>query len=239
MSRPDIARPLEDRLTFYGRRHGRRLRANQAAFLQEGQDRFAITPDLLNDGDDFDPRGWIKPPSGEVYLEIGFGGGEHLAARAAESPDHGFIGAEPFMNGVASLCRHLIEGQLNNVRFWPEDVRLLLPRLKSGCLDGAFILFPDPWPKSRHRSRRIVQQEMITTLARLIRPQGKLLLASDDPTAKSWMLEQMMRRSDFKWTAETAHDWRTPPEGWPGTRYMAKAEKANRKSAWFSFIRQV
>ena len=231
-------RSQEDRLTFYGRRHGRRLRTNQAAFLAEGQAQFAIPSDILTDKADLDPRDWMNPSSGEVFLEIGFGGGEHLAARAKESPDRGFIGAEPFMNGVASLCRHLIEGDLSNVRIWPEDVRLLLPSLKDGCLDGAFVLFPDPWPKSRHQSRRIIQQDMITTLARLIRPQGQLLLASDDPTAKSWMLEQMMRRDDFIWTAETANDWRTPPQGWPGTRYMAKAEKAQRKSAWFTFIRQ-
>lgn len=232
------ARPPEDRLTFYGRRHGRRLRANQAAFLEQGQAQFAIPSDQLTDAADLDPRDWLNPPSGEMFLEIGFGGGEHLAARAKESPDCGFIGAEPFMNGVASLCRHLIENELDNVRIWPEDVRLLLPSLKDGCLDGAFILFPDPWPKYRHQNRRIIQQDMITTLARLIRPQGKLLLASDDPTAKSWMLEQMMRRDDFIWTAEKREDWSNPPEGWPGTRYMAKAEKAQRKSAWFTFIRQ-
>ena len=239
--RPHHDRP-EDRLTFYGRRHGRRLRANQAAFLEEGQDRFAINPDVITDQGNLDPRDWLNPPSGEVFLEIGFGGGEHLAARAAESPDRGFIGAEPFMNGVASLCRHLIEGQLNNVRIWPEDVRLLLPSLKDGCLDGAFILFPDPWPKYRHRSRRIIQQDMITTLARLIRPGGQLLLASDEPTAKTWMLEQMTRHinihQDFVWAAKSSDDWRVPPPGWPGTRYMAKAEKAQRRSSWFTFVRQ-
>lgn len=242
-ARPQSNRLPEDRLTFYGRRHGRRLRTNQAAFLAEGQAQYAIPSDILTDAADLDPRDWINPinevsRAKDVFLEIGFGGGEHLAARAKESPDRGFIGAEPFMNGVASLCRHLIEGELSNVRIWPEDVRLLLPSLKDGCLDGVFILFPDPWPKSRHRSRRIIQQDMITTLARLIRPHGHLLLASDDSTAKSWILEQMMRRDDFIWSARSADDWRNPPEGWPGTRYMAKAEKAQRQSAWFTFIRQ-
>lgn len=233
-----MARPADDRLMFYGRRHGRRLRPNQAAYLEDGQNQFAIKNDVITDQEDLDPRDWLNPVSGEVFLEIGFGGGEHLAARAAESPERGFIGAEPFMNGVASLCRHLIEGEISNVRIWPEDVRLLLPSFKSGCLDGAFILFPDPWPKFRHQNRRIIQQDMITTLARLIRPNGVLLLASDDPTAKSWMLEQMMRRTEFKWSADSSDDWRNPPEGWPGTRYMAKADRAQRKSAWFTFIRQ-
>jgi len=112
-----------------------------------------------------------------------------------------------------------------------------LPSLKDHCLDGVFILFPDPWPKSRHQSRRIIQPQMLDVLARLIRPGGTLLLASDDPTAKTWMMEEMMRRGDFQWTAASAEDWRHPPQGWPGTRYMAKADRVGRKSAWFTFIR--
>ena len=227
----------ENRLMFYGRRHGRRLRPQQSAFLEQGLAQFALDPDLLTDAADLDPRDWLRPASGQVFLEIGFGGGEHLAARAHESPDCGFIGAEPFMNGVARLCRHIIEGELDNIRFWPEDVRLLLPSLKDHALDGVFILFPDPWPKSRHQNRRIIQPQMLDVLARLIRPGGSLLLASDDPTAKTWMLEAMMRRDDFHWTARSAEDWRQPPPGWPGTRYMAKADRVGRKSAWFTFTR--
>ncbi len=228
----------EKRLVFFGRRHGRKLRPRQVEYLEQGMGKYGLLQDMPEAPDVFNPRDLFDPNSSETYLEIGFGGGEHLATRAMDNPTAGFIGAEPFMNGTASLCRHVMTEGITNIRIWPEDVRLLLPRLEGGSLNGVFILFPDPWPKTRHRARRIIQQNMITELARLIPLGGKLLLASDEPTAKTWMLEQMMRRDDFIWTADTAADWRTPPTGWPGTRYMAKADRAGRASSWFSFLRQ-
>lgn len=227
----------KDRLMFYGRRHGRRLRPRQMEYLEEGMARFGMDLTCPTGKADLMPRDFFDHAPEDIFLEIGFGGGEHLAARAVETPKAGFIGAEPFMNGVASLCRHVIENQTSNTVIWPEDIRLLLPSLKAETLAGVFVLFPDPWPKSRHRDRRIIQQEMLDELYRLIRPGGTLLLASDEPTAKTWMLSQMMRRHDFEWQAETAKDWQTPPEGWPGTRYMAKADREGRRSSWFVFTR--
>ena len=222
---------------FYGRRHGRRLRPRQAEYLAQGIASFGLAEDLQDAKATLDPRDLYDHAGGKVYLEIGFGGGEHLAARAEENPEAAYLGAEPFMNGVASLCRHLIERAITNTRIWPEDVRLLLPAFRPASLDGVFVLFPDPWPKTRHQDRRIIQPSMLDELARLIRPGGELLLASDEPTAKTWMLEQMMRRKDFSWTAGRAEDWRTPPPGWPGTRYMAKADREGRRSNWFQFTR--
>ncbi len=232
-----LQRDHEGRLMFYGRRHGRRLRPRQVEYLEQGIARFGLDQDLPTGNGDIDPTSLFTHDPTDIYLEIGFGGGEHLAARAAEHPTAGYIGAEPFMNGVASLCRHLIENRSENTRIWPEDVRLLLPSFMSERLDGAFVLFPDPWPKFRHRDRRIIQQSMLNELHRLIRPGGTLLLASDEPTAKTWMLSQMMRRSDFTWQATCAADWQTPPKGWPGTRYMAKADREGRRSSWFQFTR--
>ena len=223
---------------FYGRRHGRKLRPRQVEYLEQGIASFGLAEDLPASKDLIEPRSLYGHQPDEIFLEIGFGGGEHLAARAEEKPAAGYLGAEPFMNGVASLCRHLVTRKLTNTRIWPEDVRLLLPSFKPASFDGVFILFPDPWPKLRHRDRRIIQQPMIAELARLIRPQGTLLLASDEPTAKTWMLEQMMRQDYFDWTADQASDWRTPPEGWPGTRYMAKADREGRTSSWFVFRRK-
>ena len=227
----------EGRLMFYGRRHGRRLRPRQVQYLEQGIERFGLDQHLPSGNGDIDPASLFDQKSADIYLEIGFGGGEHLAARAYEQPDASFIGAEPFMNGVASLCRHLIENKSENTRIWPEDVRLLLPSFMPQRLAGVFVLFPDPWPKLRHRDRRIIQQTMLDELHRLIRPGGTLLLASDEPTAKTWMLVQMMRRDDFEWQATCADDWNTPPEGWPGTRYMAKADREGRRSSWFVFKR--
>lgn len=227
-----------DRLRFYGRRHGRRLRPGQVAHLEQGLTRFGLDADLLSGHADITPIDFFAHQPKDVFLEIGFGGGEHLIARAKEAPEAGFIGAEPFMNGVASLCRHLIENETENTIIWPEDIRLLLPSFKAETLAGIFILFPDPWPKFRHQGRRIIQPSLLNELHRVLRPQGMLLLASDDSVAKTWILAEMMRHAGFTWQATRARDWQTPPPNWPGTRYMAKADRAGRRSAWFLFTRK-
>ena len=230
-------RPDPDRLLFYGRRRGRKLRPKAAQHLEDGLAAFAIDDGRLTAGDVISPRSMFDHDPEDVFLEIGFGGGEHLAARAAESPDCGFIGAEPFINGVAALCGHIHEHDLGNVRIWPEDVRLLLPHFPDAGFAGAFILFPDPWPKFRHRSRRILQKPLLAEMKRLIRPGGTLLLASDEPVAKGWILEAMVNADGFEWQASRPADWRQPPRGWPGTRYMAKAEREGRLPNWFLFRR--
>ncbi len=231
----------ENKLLFYGRRHGRRLRPQQADTLAQGLADFSLSGKLS--ATPINPCKLFPHAPQKVFLEIGFGGGEHLSARATAAPDSGFIGAEPFMNGVARLCRHLIDGQIGNVRIWPDDVRLLLPQIESGSLDGIFILFPDPWPKSRHQGRRILQPEMLAQLSRLLRVGGFVSLASDDKTAKTWILEQMLRVSlyrggIFSWDVASSDDCLLPPRAWPGTRYMAKADVAGRTSSWFTFIKQ-
>ena len=171
----------------------------------------------------------------DCYLEIGFGGGEHLAGLAAAMPDCDFIGAEPFINGVASLLRHIDEQQLGNIRIWPDDVRLILPTIDTASLAGAFIMFPDPWPKRRHAGRRILQSTFLDQLATIIRPGGKLVLASDDPTAKSWLLQAAIAHFGFVWTARRPEDWRQRPADLPETRYMKKADRAERCHHGFSF----
>lgn len=222
---------------FYGRRHGRKLRPKQAEYLERGMAEFGLDFNLPERAKNLDPRTLYEDRPDKVYLEIGFGGGEHLAAHALNNPKVGYIGAEPFVNGVASLCRHLAEGEIGNVRIWAEDIRLLLSCFKGGSFAGVYILFPDPWPKARHQSRRIVQPALLDELSRLLCLGGELLLASDDSVAKTWMLEQMMRRRDFSWTARGAQCWREPPADWIQTRYMTKANRAGRPSSWFKFIR--
>ena len=226
-----------NRPQFYGRRRGRKLRPAQDSVLNHGLAEYGLTSSMLADAP-VDPRQWFDADIERICLEIGFGGGEHLSARAAQSPKTGFIGAEPFINGVASLCRHITDQELKNIRIWPDDIRLLLPHLAKNTLQAVYILFPDPWPKQRHQARRILQPDMLDQLVDHICPGGELLLASDDPTAKSWLLEYSLRHDHFVWQASSAADWRQPPADWPGTRYMRKAEKAGRKSAWFRFCRQ-
>ena len=234
----DIPGSEGDRLLFYGRRRGRKLRPNAARFLEVGLDAYGLDLNSRHQPGSWSPQSLFDHQPEDIFLEIGFGGGEHLAARAAESPDCGFLGAEPFINGVAALCGHIHEHALSNVRIWPEDVRVLLPQFTESSFAGAFILFPDPWPKSRHRARRILQPTLLAELKRLIRPGGSLLLASDEPVAKGWIMQSMINADGFSWQATSPRDWRSPPVGWPGTRYMAKAEREGRVPNWFQFLRQ-
>lgn len=218
---------------FYGRRKGRPLRRGMQTLLTD------MLPDLRFDatrplGTQF---GQVTSQQADLALEIGFGGGEHLAGLAEANPTVNFIGAEPFVNGVASLLRHIHARNLSNIRIWDDDVRLILPDLPAAGLSQVFIMFPDPWPKKRHSVRRILQQEMMDVLARVIRPCGQLVLASDDPTAKGWLLKTAMAHTQFCWSARRPADWRQRPPHLPTTRYMAKAEKASRQPSWFIFER--
>ena len=232
---PEAIKPPQERILFYGRRHGRRLRPNQAAFLDNGMAKYSISKEKLENSSDSAEKISLTLPFERLYLEIGFGGGEHLVGRAEADRNAGFIGAEPFINGVASLCWQIAQREISNIRIWAEDVRLLLPHIKPATIAGVFILFPDPWPKKRHYQRRILQPSLLDEISRVMIGEGSLLLASDHAVAKTWMLEAMMRRKDFQWQATTPEDWREPPSDWIKTRYMVKAEKAERVPSWFCF----
>ena len=178
-----------------------------------------------------------QPPR-ELWLEIGFGGGEHLAAQAAAHPDVAFIGAEVFVNGIASLVAHLHRASLSNVRIFPDDARLLLPALPAASLGRVFLLFPDPWPKARHAQRRFVCRANLDRLALLMRAGAELRIASDDPTYVEWTLRQTLGHPAFAWLARRPDDWRMPPAGWVPTRYETKAIAAGRRPAYLRFVRR-
>ncbi len=218
---------------FYGRRKGRTLRTGMQALLND------MLPALRFDTTQLPASQFESAagPKADLVLEIGFGGGEHLASLAEDNPMTNYIGAEPFLNGVASLLRHIQTRHLSNIRIWDDDVRLILPTFPPADLSQVFIMFPDPWPKKRHAARRILQPEMLDSLAQLIRPGGQLVLASDDPTAKSWLLQTVISHEKFIWTARRPTDWRHRPKHLPATRYMAKAEKESRCPSWFIFDR--
>jgi len=227
---------------FHGRRHGRRLRAGQKALLTELLPRLRVA--LPAEGRALDPAALFAGPAAgagkprDIWLEIGFGGGEHLAWQAARRPDVGFLGAEYFVNGIASLLRHLRDAGLDNARIYEGDARALLARLPAESLGRAFILFPDPWPKARHHKRRIVRRDTLDALARALRDGVELRLATDDMDHARWMLERLLRHPDFEWLAERAADWRRRPADWPETRYEAKAVAAGRQPLYLRFRRR-
>jgi len=198
-------------LRSYGRLKARPLKPRQAGLLRSELPRFAWR---LGE----DPRAQGR----EAWLEIGFGGGEHLAEQAARRPEVLLIGAEPFVNGVASAVRHLHDRDLANVRLHQGDARELVAALPEDSVDRVFILFPDPWPKTRHHKRRLIQPEVIAELARVLRPGGRLRFATDWRDYAAWTLERMLNHPAFRWTAETARDWREPPADHVATRYEEK-----------------
>lgn len=220
---------------LYGRRRGRPLR--------EGRRRLAasLLPQLviaLPQAAPLDPTTLFPAPMAAVWLEIGFGGGEHLAEQAERYPDIGFIGCEVFESGVARLVGEIARRGLANIRILAEDARLLLDCLTPGSIGRAFILFPDPWPKRRHHKRRLVAPATLDRLAALMRPGAELRLATDDPDYLAWMLEQLTAHPDFCWLARSAHDWRERPPDWPATRYEEKARAAGRRPAFLRFARR-
>lgn len=160
--------------------------------------------------------------SPKLILEIGFGGGEHLVAQAAAAAGALFIGVEPFLNGVASCLRHIEDSGVTNVRLHQGDARDVVARLPDASLDLVFILFPDPWPKTRHHKRRLIQQPFVDDLARVLKAGGEARFATDWANYAAWTLELFVRNPCFTWTAERAADWRLPWPGHVATRYEQK-----------------
>ncbi len=223
------------RRILYGRRKGRRLRAAQRGVLEDAVPRLRITPPP---GEvPLDPPALFDRQVDQVWLEIGFGAGEHLLAQAAANPDIGFIGCEPYLNGVVRLASGLDAARAGRVRVWQDDARLLLERLPERSLSRVFVLFPDPWPKTRHHKRRIICPAVLGHLARTMRADAELRIATDDRGYLIWILEHLQRCADFAWTARAPADWRDRPDDWPATRYERKAVAAGRHCIYLRYRR--
>lgn len=221
--RADPARPGEGdprARTFYGRRHGRPLRAHRAELVRSLLPRLTI--DLPAPGERTDPAALFGCPVDDVWLEIGFGAGEHLIAQARAHPGVGFIGCEPYINGMGALLSAIESEGLDRIRLWADDALAVIRALSSASLGRVFLLFPDPWPKTRHHRRRFIQTDSVAELARVIRPGGELRVASDDAPLVDWMLRHVRADRRFAWTATGASDWRHRPDDWPATRYEQK-----------------
>lgn len=227
---PDEARER----AFYGRRKGKALRLGQATAIAELLPRLAV--DLA--APSIDPRALFEVPLDDVWMESGFGGGEHLIATAEANPSIGFIGAEPFVNGMAKAVSAIAETDARNIRLHDGDAALLLDWLPPASLGRVDLLYPDPWPKKRHWKRRFVGDDNLDRIARPLKPGGLFRVASDIESYIDWTLLHVVKRDDFAWTAARADDWRKPFAGWPGTRYEAKALAAGRAPAYLAFLRR-
>lgn len=215
---------------LYGRRQGHKLREGQAALVETLLPRLAVPEGPLNAATLF---GDDRP----LQLEIGFGAGEHLAAQAGAAPDTGFIGCEPFLNGVVGALGHVRDGSLSNVRLHMGDALDVVERLPDASLSRVYLLHPDPWRKARHAKRRMVNHGPLDMIAAKLRPGGEFRLGTDDPTYCRWAMMVMNQRRDFHWTAATAADFRDRPADWPETRYERKARRQGHEVWYFIFRR--
>ncbi len=215
---------------FYGRRKARPLRACRQDALD------SVLPTLR-----------VSDPSKaadfgrkyrETWLEIGFGNGDSLAAWHRVHPDIAFSGCEPFINGVSNLCKLVADDDNANLHVWPDVAQPLWDGLPDACVDRIYILNSDPWPKKRHHRRRVVQQESLTALARILKPDGLLVMTTDHASLAEWILQQTLRHPAFEWTARGKADWETPPEGWLTTRYEGKGAVAGRQQVYLTFRRK-
>lgn len=228
-SEKDISDP--GYLRSFGRRQGKKLSPGRTRLMTDLLPRISIELDKP-------VRDHFAPDVRALWLEIGFGGGEHLAAQAHANPDVGIVGCEPFIDGVAKLLAQVSEAELQNVRIYDDDARKIFPNIKDGELQRAFVLFPDPWRKSRHHKRRFIQTQSLDELARMLEDGGELRVASDHMDYVRWTLAHVMRHPDFEWTAEGPEDWRVPPADWIQTRYEQKALAKGDKCVYLRFKRK-
>jgi tRNA (guanine-N7-)-methyltransferase len=220
---------------FFGRRKGHPLRSHQAALFDTLLPRLAL--DLARSAP-ADLPGLFSPRAGDVRLEIGFGGGEHLLAQAAANPGAGFIGCDAFVNGMAKMLAGIDTQHIANVRLHFGDAAELLRWLPDGSVARVDLLYPDPWPKRRHWKRRFVQDASVAALARILAPGGEFRFASDIAGYADWTLVRLLRSPAFDWTAGCADDWRLPWPGYAGTRYEAKALREGRTPCYLVFRRR-
>ena len=220
------------RRVFYGRRQGHKLHPKQARLVEDFLPEIRITDFAAEPMRGFEVNKFAPE---NLVMEIGFGGGEHLAAQAEAKPHIGFIGCEPFLNGVAKLLNRIQQYNLQNIRIHDEDARDLIELMPDNCLAGIYLLYPDPWPKKKHHKRRFVNSENLHHLHRLLQPDGMFYFASDIPDYVSWALMHLRDHGGFDWRAGEATDWKLPFEGWVRTRYEEKALAAGRTPTYLRF----
>lgn len=225
---------------FYGRTKGKSLRDSQKLWMEEDLEKLApsgVTWDENPDRTKVDMADWF-PGAKEYWLEIGFGGGEHMAHQAATYPDVGIVGCEPYVNGVAMAFGNLRKVGATNVKVHAGDARDMMDVIPDGALSKAFLLYPDPWPKARHHRRRFVTQEHLEPLAKALAQGAEFRIATDIEDYVRQALEEVLKTEQFDWIAQTDQDWKTPWDDWYSTRYEQKALRERRKPHYLTFIKR-
>ncbi len=225
--------PFDNRL--FGRHKARGLTKAQKHRLAT---RLAALRIHIPDHRPVDPRALFARDPAQVWLEIGFGAGDHLVARAGQHQNIGFIGCEPFVNGLAKAIAGIDAHGLENVRLYDDNALVLMNHLASSSVDRVFMLYPDPWPKRRHWKRRLINKQTLDLLARIMKPEAHLCVATDIDANGAWILHHCQMHAFFSWTATGPRDWLRPWAGWPGTRYETKARAAGRRPIYLTFVRK-
>ena len=218
-------------LRTFGGRNGRRLSTRQQELIDKRLPELRVP---ISEISKLDPTTLFNDAS-EIWLEIGFGGGEHVSGQAKRAPEIGILASEVFSEGVAKLLGQIEDDALSNIRIWSRDGRELIDGLSDHCVDRTFILFPDPWPKTRHHKRRLIQPAFLDALARVVKPNGKVRFATDVSSYADEALERFLAHSAFDWRASTADDWRIAPTDHIQTRYQSK-NLGDIKPVYFDFI---
>ncbi len=218
----------QDRRRLWGRAKGKALSAYQKNLMENLLPQVSIPAE--------NPLAGLNDYT-SISLEIGFGGGEHLLHCAGLYSDHCFLGAEPFVNGVAKALTGIEKRGVSNIRLHHGDARKIMETLPEASLDAIYILYPDPWPKPRHYKRRLIEEEFIADVHRILKPGGRLYFASDIISYIDWALARILRSGKFSWDMHSASDWLTPYDNWPSTRYEAKALREGRTPHYFTFIK--
>lgn len=219
---------------LYGRRQTRSLSASKQSVFEESLARLQIPQNVLMQGN-LTARDIFHKTFEKFWLEIGFGNGEHVKNEALAHPDTAFIGAEPFINGMAALLNSIQDQDTSNIRVYMDDAMAVINALADNVLDGIYILNPDPWPKKRHWKRRIIQPDHVEKFVRALKPGGKLVMTTDIDDLAEWMCTHASNNTDLIWTANAPKDWQTPPEGWIPTRYETKGVAKGRTQTYLVF----
>ncbi len=224
--------------SLFGRRKGRPLKKERREALDNLLPKLQIPKDKLSEKHECNPQDFFTNPLSSYWLEIGFGQGEHIATLSERNPKTGYLGAEPFINGMAAFLKSVEDKPKDNIRVLMDDGMIIARSLAPASLEGIYILNPDPWHKKRHHKRRIINRENLDIFAKILKPGGQLVMTSDVEDLSAWMCTQASNHPDFEWQAQNKNDWSVPPENWIPTRYEQKGAKGSKKMVYLFFKRK-